>query len=197
MRSSSSRERLAPPRLADLHVRHLREVARIDRAALEARRRCDDHARDGAEVEALLQELVLVEHLARRPVDRLEADLQDALELHGLGRAAVNATGVVWKRRIVPETTRSPSRLAATSERAAAAELLLDRAPERDLEAVLARVVAEERDAHRTRRRRHARPSRRSGTRSRRAPSASAEPSDAASFRRRPSRPRTPSTPAM
>jgi hypothetical protein len=45
----------------------------------------------------------------------------------------VNATGVVWKRRIVPETTRSPARIGSTSAARGSGTPPRSRA-ERDLE---------------------------------------------------------------
>src|SRR5439155_656857 len=79
---------LPPPRLADLHVGQVGEVASVDRAALEVRRAADDDPAHRAEILRLLEELVLEEDVATLALGEPQAHLHDALVLPRLvGRA--------------------------------------------------------------------------------------------------------------
>ena len=112
--STSSSTAVAPARLADLHVRQVDEVARVDRLVLEARRRRHHRAGDRAEVGALLERRVLIQHAAGRALGELQRDEQVALELRRLV-GALNATGLLQNRMICPLSTRSPSWSVTTS----------------------------------------------------------------------------------
>src|SRR5262249_2717391 len=127
--------RHAPPRLVELRARHVGEVAEIDRVALEGRRARHRHLADGPEVEALLEELVLVHEASRRLTQEPEAALHDALELHRLGRPDERD-----RNRGEPADRARELEIPAVLhdlEPAATPELLLDRAPERHLDPVL------------------------------------------------------------
>src|SRR5439155_23479171 len=138
--------RLPPTRLAELNVGQIGEVARVDRAALEVWRAADDDPALRAEILRLLEELVLEEEVAALALGEPQAHLHDALVLHRLvGRAegdrhAREAADVAGEHEVGVA-------LGDDAQRPLPAELVLDGPVQADLQAGLARVVGEQRDA--------------------------------------------------
>src|SRR5262249_6921472 len=133
-------------RLADLGVRHVAEIAGVDRAALEMRRARDDDAAHRAEILRFLEQLRVVHDAARRPFDETHADHDHAAILNRfVGRAECDRDG--GEAANVPAQNQIPFR-GDDAQLTMAPDLVLERALQMYLDAVLARVVSERRDAH-------------------------------------------------
>src|SRR5262245_49366243 len=143
-------DRRAPARLSDLDVRQVDQVARVDGLVLESRRRRHHRPGDRAEIGALLEGGVVIQHAAGRPLRELQRHQQVGLEL-------VRHQGAVERDRVAPVANDGSAQdqvallVRNDLERAPAPELLLDGALQRHVQPLLARRVLEECDRDRAR----------------------------------------------